>query len=486
MSNASSTAPRADAAPSGVTRALAQHASNLSYDALPPRLVERIKQIVLDTLGVSIGASTLAEEAKIVVDYVSELGGRPESRILGFGGRAPAAWAVFANGSLGHMLDYDDVGGGGHVGIATVPVAFALAEKRGRVSGRELITAIAAGTDIQVRLNQAIDIPDWTMTEGWFATQLFGFISGTATAARLLGLDREQTENAFGVAYTQLSGSRQMAVGAATHLRSMQAGFSGQGAVLSAELAKRGIVGSREIIEGRYGFFRNYVRTGKPEWNAIMGELGARFPLLDVHGFKVWPACGYTRPTNAATLALKREHGIRPEDVDAITIVGGTGATQLLSEPLELKRRPKLSIDGKYSIPFTTAVMMVKGNVTLRDYTDEGLRDARVLAMADRVSYRPEPGTVIAAGGSSSVSRPTVEIRLKDGRSYSHKPEGVPGDPQHPVTREMLEAKFRDCVSFAAKPLQEADVDRAIALIRNLENVPDVTEIMQLLTPIES
>jgi 2-methylcitrate dehydratase PrpD len=416
---------------------------------------------------------------------VSELGGRPDSRILGFGGRAPAAWAVFANGSLGHMLDYDDVGGGGHVGIATVPVAFALAEKRGRVSGRELIAAIAAGTDLQVRLNQAVDIPDWTMTEGWFATQLFGFISGTATAARLLGLTADETENAFGVAYTQLSGSRQMAVGAATHLRSMQAGFSGQGAVLSAQLAKRGIVGSREIIEGRYGFFRNYVRTGKPDWNAIVGELGTRFPLLDVHGFKVWPACGYTRPTNTATLALRQKHDIRPEEVEAITIVGGTGATQLLSEPLELKRRPKLSIDGKYSIPFTTAVMMVKGNVTLRDYTDEGLRDSRVLAMADRVSYRPEPGTVIGAGGNSGVSRPTVEIRLKDGRAYSHQPEGVPGDPQHPVTRDMLETKFRDCVSFAAKPLAQADVDRAIALIRDLENVPDVAEIMQRLTPVE-
>ena len=475
---------RANAAP-GVTRALAQHASRLSYDALPPQVVERVKHIVLDTLGVSIGASTLAEEAKIVVDYVSELGGRPESRILGFGGRAPAAWAVFANGSLGHMLDYDDVGGGGHVGIATVPVAFALAEKQGRVGGCELIAAIAAGTDLQVRLNQAVDIPDWTMTEGWFATQLFGFISGTATAARLTGLSVEETENAFGVAYTQLSGSRQMAVGAATHLRSMQAGFSGQGAVLSAQLAKRGIVGSREIIEGRYGFFRNYVRTGTPDWSAIVGELGTRFPLLDVHGFKVWPACGYTRPTNTATLALKSAHGIRPEDVEAITIVGGTGATQLLSEPLEQKRRPKSSIDAKYSIPFTTAVMMVKGNVTLRDYTDEGLRDARVLAMADRVTYRADPGAVIAAGGSSSVSRPTVEIRLKDGRSYSHRPEGVPGDPQHPVTREMLEAKFRDCVSFAARPLAGADVERAIALIRDLENVPDVTEIMQLLTPFE-
>jgi 2-methylcitrate dehydratase PrpD len=205
--------------------------------------------------------------------------------------------------------------------------------------------------------------------------------------------------------------------------------------------------------------------------------------MLDVHGFKVWPACGYTRPTNTATLDLRREHGIQPEQVEGITIVGGTGATQLLSEPLELKRRPKLSIDGKYSIPFTTAVMMVKGNVTLADYTAEGLRDARVLEMADRVTYRADPHAVMPAGGSSSVSRPSVEIRLKDGRTFSRRPDGVPGDPQHPVTHEMLEAKFRDCVSFAAKPLSTPDVDRAIALIGRLEDVPDVVEIMELLTP---
>ena len=95
-----------------------------------------------------------------------------------------------------------------------------------------------------------------------------------------------------------------MAVGAATHLRSMQAGFSGQGAILAAQLAKRGIVGSREIIEGRYGLFHNYVRTGKPGWDAIVGDLGQRFPMLEVHGFKVLPASGYTRATNTATLEL--------------------------------------------------------------------------------------------------------------------------------------------------------------------------------------
>jgi 2-methylcitrate dehydratase PrpD len=467
----------------GISRRLAEHAASLRYEALPAALVERIKLCVLDTLGVSIGASTLAAEAAIVADYVRDLGGKPESRILGFGGRAPAPWAVFANGSFGHMLDYDDVGAGGHVSIATVPVAFALAEKQGGVDGKTLIAAIAAGCDIHVRLNQAIDLPDWTMTEGWFATQLFGFISGAATAARLLGLDAERTEHAFGIGYTQMSGSRQMAVGTATHLRSMQAGFSGQGAVLAAELARRGIVGSREIVEGRYGIFRNYVRTRTPDWDAVALGLGERFPMLEVHGFKVWPACGYTRPVNAAVLGLRNDLGIRPDQVEEIAVVGGMGATQLLSEPLELKRRPRLSIDGKYSIPFTTAVAMVRGNVTLRDYTDEGLRDPAVLAMADRIVYRPDPSAALPSGGDSGRSRPRVEIRLQDGRVVARTAPGVPGDPKNPVGRDVLEAKFRDCVAFAARPLAPARVERALALMADLEKLSDATEIVRLLTP---
>ena len=468
----------------GATQKLAVHAAQLSYDALPSSLVELIKQCVLDTLGVIIGASGIAPEGRIVADYVRDLGGKPQSTLLGFGGKAPAPWAVFVNGSLGHMLDYDDVGTGGHVSICTIPIAFALAEKAGGAGGRDLITAVAAGTDIHTRLALAIDIPDWTMTEGWFATQLLGFISGAAAAGRMLRLTAEQMENALGIGFNQMSGSRQMAVGAATHMRSMQAGFAGQAATAGAELAQRGIVGSKEIIEGCYGLFHNYVRTPSPDWEAIVGGLGIRFPLLETHGFKVWPACAYTRPTNAAILHLREAHGLRPHEVESIAVIGGTGGTQLLCEPLERKRRPQTSIDGKYSIPFTSAVMMQKGNVALRDYTDAGLRDPSVLAMADRVSYRPSLKPAAAGGGSDHASRTTiVEITTSDGRRFAHQPDGVPGDPRHPVDPDLLVAKFRDCVSFAAQPIEPEAIERAIDMVWHLERLDDVTQIVRTLTP---
>ena len=469
------------------SRKLARHAATLAYDAIPNAMRELTKQCVLDTLGVAIGASGVNAEARMVHEYVRDLGGKEEATIWGFGGKAPAPWAAFVNGSLGHMLDYDDVSDGGHVSISTIPPGFAIAEKLAAngapVNGKDFITAVVAGTDIHTRLSLAIDIPDWTMAEGWFATQLFGFISGSATAGRLLGLDEDKMENALGIGYNQMSGSRQMAVGAATHMRAMQAGFAGQAATAGAEMARRGIIGDKEFLEGRYGMFHNYVRTGTPNWDAVIGDLGKRFPLLDTHGFKVWPACAYTRPTNAATLILRNTYQLKPDDVETITIIGGTGGTQLLCEPIEKKRRPKVAIDGKFSIPFTTGVMMARGNVTLRDYTDEGLSDPAALAMADKVCYRADPTQKIARGGSGgSIGMVAVEIKTRDGRVLSSKPDSVPGDPKQRVGWDVISTKFRDCVSFAAKPVPAKNVDRVIELVRELEKQPDVTEIVRLLT----
>jgi 2-methylcitrate dehydratase PrpD len=226
--------------------------------------------------------------------------------------------------------------------------------------------------------------------------------------------------------------------------------------------------------------FRTYVR-GEPAWSRLLDGLGEAFPLLGTHGFKVWPACGYTRATNAAVQHLRQSRGLDPAQVEAITVIGGSGGTKLLSEPIELKRRPKLSIDGKYSIPFTTAVMMLKGTVTLADYTEAGLNDPEVLAMADLVSWRARADGD-SRGFGDGLPLPTVAIQMKDGTIQEDTPDGVPGDPSRPVGWEALEPKFRDCVSFSATPIAEDRISQAITLVRNLEHASDVAELVRLLS----
>ena len=266
-----------------------------------------------------------------------------------------------------------------------------------------------------------------------------------------------------------------MAVDEATDLRSMQAGFSGQGGILAAELAKRGILGSKEVFEGRYGLYNTYVRDDTPDWNMLVGELTTRFPVRETHGFKVWPSCSHTRPCTAAVLQLRRE-GIQPEDVESITVVGGSKAIQLLSEPIEAKRRPQVSIDAKYSVPFTCAIAMVTGNVTLRDYVDDALQNSDVLSMAARVSHRPIPDE------KNTSLFPTIEIQTKDGQVHRRQVTSVPGDASEPIGWAEVEEKFRGCVSFADPQISKGNIDAAIDLVANLEHVEDVTEIIRLLT----
>src|SRR6476659_5728194 len=366
MSETTAIGPSAGA---GATRRVAEFASSIRYDHVPGEVIERLKQCILDSLGVMMGASGLAEEAQRVTGYVSQLGGKSEASLLGFGGRAPAAWAAFHNGSMAHMLDYEDTATGPvHPGTTSIPVAFAVAERLGGVSGREFLAAVAAGYDIAVRTGASA-----MLTEDWFGTQLFGYISGAATAGRLLQLDADRMENALGIGYNQLSGTREMASGEATDLRGMQGGFLGQGAVVAALLAERGITGPKQVFEGRYGIYNNYVKVPEPDWDALTGDLASRFDLLRTHTFKVWPACAGTRAPIAGVLQLLEEHPMEPEAIESLVVTVAPRTNMLLWEPLESKRKPPTSIDAKYSIPFTVAIAAQNRGVTLRDYTDDAL-----------------------------------------------------------------------------------------------------------------
>ena len=180
---------------------------------------------------------------------------------------------------------------------------------------------------------------------------------------------------------------------------------------------------------------------------------------------------------------LRGENSLSGEDIEAVRVISPLGGkVQFLSEPIAAKRRPRTGIDGKYSIPFTLAVMLAKGNVTVRDYAEAGLNDPAVLAVADRVSYCPAADTGKMEASTDATGKAIVEIRTTDGRTLVRHADAVPGDPDNPVGNELLEAKFRDCISFSVKPVPARNIERVIESVRNLESVSDVGEIIRLLS----
>ncbi|MBI4191631.1 MAG: MmgE/PrpD family protein [Betaproteobacteria bacterium] len=461
---------------------LAEYVVKTSYENLPPALVGVVKKSILDTLGVVTAASTLDPAAKTIAELIKEGAGKKESTVLGFGGKVPCWMAAFINGSMGHMIDYDDIHEFvmGHPSITTVLPGMAIAERLGNVNGRDFITAVALGNDIITRLGRAIKLSpqgrdEWTMDKGWFSTQLFGFISGAATVGKLLRLNQEQMVYALGIASAQLSGCRQMGTGFAAETRAIMAGWTGKGAVLSALMAQRGVTGAKDSIEGSYGVFRVYLQA-KPDRDSLVGELGKRFDGIN-QWFKAWPACGETHSSIYSTTELMRENNISAADVEEIRVIGGTPHVKLLSEPIQSKRKPQASIDAKYSIPFTVAVAAAKGNVALRDYSAEGLKDPIVLRMAERVSHQYIP----EIANKREYEEPTIEIRTKAGKVYSRRDSVFTGKPGKPVTKEKLVEKFRDCVSFAAKPVSKANVEKIIETVDQLENLDNVGQIMRLI-----
>jgi 2-methylcitrate dehydratase PrpD len=449
-------------------RTLARYALQLKFEQLPPAVVDLTKLCILDAMGTTLAATTLAPEAPMFHAYVREVGGHPECTLFGYGEKAPAQMAAFLNGSNSHMLDYDDVGSG-HVSVSTVSVAWAMAEKAGKpVSGRELLTAVAVGIDIHTRIYPYESTEEWDLRQPWSATQCFGYLSGAALASRLLGLSEEQAGNAMSLGYQQIAGASQRHLG-------MHAGWSSQGAVLAALLARQGIPGAKDILNGKAGMFHVYLNGEKPDLQRLTGDYGKRFRTLELHGFKAWPACGATRRPITAILELRKEHGLRPEDVKSIRVMGGEHLLRL-SEPRDLKRRPPHSAQAKFALPFTCGVAMAHGDVKLENYTPQGLKDERTLAMADlvtvEVDHRPDRPADTAS----------VEIITRSGqRLFKEVSHPLGDDRDNPMSREQIEAKFRNCATFSAKPIAKANVDKVVALMGKLEQVSDVREILEQL-----
>ncbi|MFH1087297.1 MAG: MmgE/PrpD family protein [Chloroflexota bacterium] len=452
---------------------LARNIANVSYEDIPADARESTKKSILDTLGVMAGASGLTPGLRELADLIKESGGREESSIIGFGGKVPAWMAAFVNGAMAHCLDYDDIDSDGpvHPSSPTVPAGFAVAERLGKVSGKKLITAITLGNDLQCRL--AISTP---RKATWHRTVVFGAFAAATVAGKLLDLDHQGMVDALGLAFCQAAGTMELRFGVGSGIGGMYSAFPAKAGVLSAFMAQRGIAGIKTSMDGRAGLFPVYF-DGECDRAVLTRDLGKRFEGVNT-GYKAWPACAATHVYIDATLSLLQENAIRARDIEGITAYIGDQA-QELCEPLEFRRRPATSIDAKFSIPFTVAVAAAKGRVVIGDYTVQALQDKEVLRMAEKVMPRLDPRF---NRGLRGMPPGMVEIKTTAGKTHQKRVDFPYGHPAKPISTKDLNDKFRDCLSYSAKPPTGASVEKVIQMAGDLENVSDVAEMIRLLS----
>jgi 2-methylcitrate dehydratase PrpD len=415
----------------------AAFALELELESIPDEVVDAAKLHVLDVFGCGLAAHGLgiAGEGRTAM---AELGGEQEATVIGLDRGLPAANAAFANAMLCHGLDFDDTHSDSvsHVSTVVVPAAAALAEARG-ATGRELLTAIVAGNEIVTRIGMAT--PGAFHKRGFHPTAICGIFGATAAVARLGGLSAADTASALGIAGSMASGLFAY-LDDATATKPIHPAWATHGALVAARLASLGAEGPPGVLEGRFGLYHAFVDT-RIDLEPQLADLGERWETPRI-AFKAFPACHFIHGSLGATASLGGE--VEPDEVEDILVTVPEAGVSLVLEPAESKVAPRTDYEGKFSLQYSTAAMLVHGRVGLATYTPEALADERVLGLARKVRYETKEYASYPAAFPGGV-----RIGLRDGRMLEADFPYQLGAPENPMSADQVRAKFRENAALA-------------------------------------
>jgi len=441
------------------TSELARFVAGLSYEAIPERTRERIKDILLDALASAI-AGRQGDESKQIRALAAALGASHEATVIG-GEPLSIAGATLLNGYLITAVTVCDVHRPTlcHTTPEVVPPALALAERDG-ASGRALIAAVAAGLESMVRVGLGTRYPAFR-AKGWHSPGVIGPFGGAAAAGKLLGLDAERQRNAFGLAGSQSAGTFAQWGTPTIKFHQSRGALSG---LLAALLAKQGFPSSTEILTHEDGgLFNTYSDGGDPE--AVTDGLGERWELEAI-GLRLWPAASSLQTLITSLFTLMKSHDLRAERIAAVRV----GLSKTVYD-----MHGTLAWDGKFkallSTPYVTAVVLHDRRCWLDQFEARRYRDPALGAFA-REKVKVEIDPRVEGTGAA------VEISTTDGKVHADRRAAAKGDPSDPLTRAEIEDKLR---TAAAGFLADATVTRVIELVGNLEALADARELTRAL-----
>lgn len=442
----------------GITREIAQFVAGMTFQQLPAEVVRESKRAILNYLGVALGASH-HQAVRILAEAAEEMGGHPQASILGSSVKTSVLHAAMVNGAMSHILDYDDT----HLDTVIHPTgpvlsaALPLAEWR-RLSGEQLITGLAVGAEVELRIGSAVYPAHYEV--GWHITGTAGTFGAAAAAASLMGLGVDQHAHALGLAGTQASGLREMFGSMAKSLHVGKAASSG---LWSALLARRGFTASQQVLEAKRGFCS--VLSSRYDLSKATDGLGKRYLFLE-NGLKPY-ACGVvTHPTIDGVRRLRQREGLLADQVQEIAL-----RVHPLVLELTGKREPRTGLEGKFSIYFCAAIALMEGNARESQFTDGNVKRKDVVDLMGRVHPVADP--------SLREGQAVVAIRTLDGRELVERVEAATGTPENPLSDEELMDKFMDLV-LPVLPREKAE--RLVQEVARLESAADLSRLIALAT----
>ncbi len=449
-------------------RILANHAMETTFDKLPPAVVEKAKQSILDNMG-NMLAGRYSEKGKSFLQYAERWKNHREATILGYGKVAVEA-AAFVNAGLSRIMDLDDGhrAGMGHPAVIIMPSVLALGEVLG-ASGEELIAAIVVAYDVYIEIGSAINPSSYT-EKGFDTTGIAGVVAVAAAAAKLNKLDAEATKNAMAIAALHAGGFIEyLTDGSAGKL--LCPGWATATGFRAVEVVKCGFTGPDTVLEGKKGLFQGF--SNKYDVTNFGAGLEKNYHIMTTY-FKIHACLRRLHQAVDALLALRAKHSLGPSTVNSITVNAGPFVCEAN------KIRPQTLVSGQGSLPFTLAVALKHGFIS-KETLEASMGDEKIKQIEDKVTIVLSQKVLDhQAANPSAWGAVEMVIETTDGKMVTEWMPLAFGEPEMPLSWEHLQEKF--CHLLA--PTKAAKkTDAIIGAIKRFEEFKTTGEFMIVVDP---
>jgi 2-methylcitrate dehydratase PrpD len=460
-----------DAAANNIhTRAIAEFVSGLTYEQIPAAVRERIKLLILDSLGCAIYGADL-EWCRILRGTLEALDTSRTTTVWGTDKKLSSPHAALINGTQVQSFELDDVHRTAvlHVGAVTLPALIAAAESHAQLSGRDFLTAAVAGYEIGPRVGLCMGQEH--IGQGWHSGATVGVFSAGAGAARALALSADTTVHALGIAGTQSSGLMAAQYGAM--VKRMHAGRAAQSGLYAALLASHGFTGIVDVFEAPYGGFCTTFSRSQDRFDLakLSAGLGERFETMRI-SLKFYSCVGSNHTTLDAIADIRKRHPFEAKDIDGITV----HASQVTLDHAGWPYKPEGLTAAQLNLAFCVATLIIEGDVFVDQFTPDCVADPARIALAQRVKVVHDPA--ITALGAAHRHQVAVEVRFRDGSIERESREAPRGSEDAFASTEDIVGKFR---KLSRGVMSEAQQNDLIDAVLGLDKIADSRTLIELL-----
>jgi 2-methylcitrate dehydratase PrpD len=404
----------------------------LTFEAIPREIIEKTKDLILDTLGICTASSKM-DFGSAALGLTAGWGGLPESSLIGLETKVPAQNAAFANGVLGHGQDYDDTHTESvvHPSACLVPVALSVGEKMSS-SGKDILTALVGGLEVMIRIG--MPALNRFHLRGFHTTSICGTFASSLVTAKLMELDRDKMVEALGISGSFTSGLLEC-IPSGSWAKRLHAGWAGLCGVVAAQLASGGYTGPKTVFEGHLGLYNSFLRSEPIDLTTIFQDFGTEWEILNVRP-KLYPCCHYLQSYLDCMSYMRKRYSLQSKDIAKIDCKVAQGAVNIICEPWERKISPKTSYDARFSLPFAVSLMQAKGKAGVEEFSERYLEDGEIKGLMASVRYEVEPSFQVKDMPGY------IALTFKNGDKLDYRIDRVRGDASHPISREELVEKF--------------------------------------------